>query len=441
MYFMYILLFRSQVPCPNEPENWLYTNESGPSEPALNLSPRAPNPAIRVQRLWTRPAPAGMLAPMGQPTTYVAVDLDSLRHNVRQVMAACEPAQLMAVVKGDGYGHGAALAARAAVGAGAPWVVAGNVHEAILLREAGLEAPILVLLPVLPDEAEAIVQHDLVATIGSPDDVAILADAAGRYGARVTAHVFLDTGIGRLGLRPDDLDGFVEQARQSSDLLTIEGAYMHFASAHLPDKRGAYEREFPPFLSALEALRSALPGLRCAHAGSSPTLLDLPADTRLDYVRVGTLLYGEWWPGAVSRSLDLRPTWELRSRLVALRTVPAGSPIGYGGHFRTRRRTIVATVPVGHSHGLTCQPARPHTGWRETAGHVLSSLRLRPHRWIATVRGHAAPLIGRVSMDQCCLDVTDVPGVQLGDQVSLPCRRTAATSRLPRLPRLPTALQ
>jgi alanine racemase len=370
---------------------------------------------------------------MTLPTTYIAVDVDNLQHNVRQVMAACQPAQLMAVVKGDGYGHGAALAAQAAVEAGAPWIVAGNVGEAGAIRAAGVSAPLLVLLPVLADEAEAVLELSLTATIGSLDDVRLLREAACRHGQRAVAHVLLDTGIGRLGIGPGEVPQFVERVREAAEFVAVEGVYMHFASAHLGDKQAAYETEFQPFRSQLEVLREALPDYRLAHAGSSPTLMDLPPDTRLDYLRVGTLLYGEWWIGALHRSLHLKPTWELRSRIVALRTVRRGTPVGYAGEFRARRPTVVATVPVGHSHGLTCQPMRPHSSWRETAKHVLSALHVRPNRWLAAVRGHIAPLIGRVSMDQCCLDVTDVPGVEVGDTVVLPCRRTLASSRIPRI--------
>jgi alanine racemase len=148
---------------------------------------------------------------------------------------------------------------------------------------------------------------------------------------------------------------------------------------------------------------------------------------RLDAVRPGTLLYGQYPSAAVPRGLDLRETWRMHARIVAVRDVPAGSAVGYGGEYVTRRPSRLAVLPVGYADGFTVAPASTNTGWRG-----LKAL-LRPAPLLVTVRGRRAPVVGRVAMQVCTLDVTDLPGVAVGDVVTVPARRITAGARLPRV--------
>ncbi len=360
------------------------------------------------------------------------MDVEALRHNVRAVRGALsERCELMAVVKADGYGHGLEAVARAAQEAGASWVGVGTVDEGAAVRAAGVQLPILVLLPVLPAEAPVLVEHGLTATVASGDDLLILREAARQAGRRVCAHLFVDCGIGRLGVHPDELRDFEEAARSAAPELRITGAYGHFARAHEPNKEPA-RREMATFLAAAEALRQWREPPSILHLASSASVLDLP-ESQLDLARVGTLLYGVWWPGARNRNLDLRPTWELRTRVIAVREVRAGTSIGYGAEYTTSRPTAIATVPVGHAHGLTQTPVRSRVSWREVARVAAVALGMRRGNPVAQVRGFPAPIVGRVSMDQCCLDVSGIPDCRLGDPVTLPCRMTSATDRLPKV--------
>ena len=188
----------------------------------------------------------------------------------------------------------------------------------------------------------------------------------------------------------------------------------------------ATRRQFDEFDRVLRGLERAGidPGLR--HCANSAALVRFP-DLRLDAVRPGTILYGQYPSAAVPRTLDLRETWRMSARVVAVRDMPAGSAIGYGGEFVTRRPTKLAVLPVGYADGFTVAPASVGAGLRG-----LKNL-LRPAPVTVTVRGKRAPVVGRVAMQICTVDVTDIAGVSVGDVVTIPARRITASARLPRL--------
>jgi alanine racemase len=172
------------------------------------------------------------------------------------------------------------------------------------------------------------------------------------------------------------------------------------------------------------------------HCAASRLVLEEP-ETHLEMVRVGTLLYGQY-PGHVKeRDLDLRETFALRSRIVHLGTVGVGGKVGYGGDFRTRRETTLATVPVGYGHGLGVLPLsvaqRPQTAVKGFFARTAGAWGRVKHRPTVTIRGHEAPIIGRIAMDHCTVDVTDLPEAELGDDVTLPVRRTAVSPDVPRV--------
>jgi len=326
--------------------------------------------------------------------TWAEIDLDAIAHNVRQLKRHIgERVKLMAVVKANAYGHGAVPVARTALESGAERLAVNRVVEGIELRRAGIAAPILVLGYFPPWEAEAVVRHGLIPTVTEREVASALAEAAGRLGKAVPIHIKVDTGMGRFGLLPEEVVDFVQGLADFPNL-HLEGLYTHFAAADEADKSYT-RRQFGIFLDVLKRLEEAGVEVPIRHAANSAATLDLP-ETHLDMVRCGIAIYGLYPSAEVSRSVPLRPAMSLKSRVARLRTLPAGSCISYGCTYITSSPTRVALVPVGYGDGYH---------------------RLLSNRGQVLIRGRRAPILGRVCMDQLVVDVSDIPGVRLNDEV------------------------
>lgn len=373
-------------------------------------------------------------------STYVAVDTEALGQNLRTVRTRLsERVRLMAVVKANGYGHGLELSARTLAAAGADWLGVSSLAEGVALREAGLALPVLVFLPVLASDVEALVHHRLTGTIVSRDEVPAYAQATRRLGQAADIHIYVDTGLGRLG-SDDSLPDMLAAAEPYS-AVNVTGVYTHFGppgSGTMLEgidalKPGASVKTFASLANS--ALAAAGAGRICVHCAASELTLKDPA-SHLDMVRVGTLLYGQMPAEVGDVGIRLRKTFELRSHIVAIQTLPPGSPVGYGGQFVTRRETRVATVPVGLAHGLGQIPESLLRNWRLVVADFVRRRAARRGRaergpW-ATLNGRRVPIIGRISMDQCCLDVTDTDAA-VGDRVVLDTRRVSTGATIPRV--------
>ena len=331
---------------------------------------------------------------------------------------------VIAVVKANAFGHGAGEAAQVFQSAGAKCFAVTTPDEARELRNAGITERMLVFLPPLPEQIEVLLSAGCDLTVCDSDGVAAIAEAAQRMGLVASVQLKVDTGMGRLGVLPAEAPALARQIAANPSL-RFAGIYTHFARA-LEKNDAAVRRQFAVFQKALTDLERAGvdPGLR--HCANSAAAVRFP-EMRLDAVRLGTILYGQYPSAAVPRTLKLRDTWRMQARLVSVRDVPAGSAIGYGGEFRTRRLSRLAVLPVGYADGFTTAPASAAQGVRG-----LKSW-LRPAPLTVTVRGSRAPVVGRVAMQTCIIDVTDVPGVAAGDIVTVPMRRLMASARLPRL--------
>ncbi len=378
-----------------------------------------------------------------RPTTYVAVDLDAVAHNARQVLGGLKPgARLCAVVKANAYGHGMVPVARTCLAAGAQWLGVSTVDEGVTLREADIRAPVLVFMPASGDEVRAAVEHSLTCTVVSSAQVMALQREAERQGAVARAHVYQDLGLGRMGGDEPLVD--VVSAAEPWPQIEIGGTYAHFgppgSAVALPAMEWAGAGSSLKAYAAVmfDALKEATERRLMFHAAASGLYCEA-TDNHLDMVRIGTLLYGQY-PDHIpqqQRTLDLRPTFELRSHIVAVHTLQQGMRIGYGGEFRCGRRTRVATVPVGFAHGLGMVPESV-TGRLRTVlkGFVREQdgRRGRTDRLpYARVGDRRAPLLGRISMDQCCLDVTELPEVDAGAEVVLPVRRVTCNPAIARV--------
>ena len=331
---------------------------------------------------------------------WVEVDLAAYRHNLREV-ARHTGTRVLAVVKANGYGHGMAPVARAAVEAGAAYLGVALVAEGVRLRQeevgasrGGSPIPILVMGAALAAQAEAIAAHRLAQVVTRPELAAALQEAGTRRGVRVPVHVKVDTGMGRVGVAPGEALRFCRWVARHSHL-RLEGVMTHFATSDEEDISYSLE-QLRVFRELAPALRAEFgPGL-LLHTANSGAITRMP-DSWLDMVRPGLVSYGIS-PSPEPIPLDLRPCLALRGRITQVREFPAGQRVSYGGIFTTRRPTVLGTLPIGYADGYR---------------------RALSNRGEALVRGRRAPLRGRVCMDQLVLDLTDLPGARVGDVATL----------------------
>lgn len=365
---------------------------------------------------------------------WVEVDTAALEHNVRQVLGLLRPGtELMAVVKSDAYGLGAVETARAAVAAGASWLGVTTVEEGLELRRHGLTAPILVFAPPLEAEAPACLAYGLTPTVTHRDVAEYLARAARSLGIAAPVHLKVETGLGRLGLEPA---AAVELAREMAAWpeIFLEGVYTHLATAGL--NSAFVLRQAKAFEAVLVGLEDVGIRPRYRHICNSAAIVNHP-DLHYDMVRAGNLLYAQV-SGRVRDRLGLRDPWQVRARILQVRDVPKGEPVGYGADFRTSRASTLAVIPLGFADGLGIVPARSPRRFGELARAVtklvLSGLGFYRGHYTVEVNGRAVPLVGRVAMQMAIADVTGIPGVRSGDEVGAPAlRRVNTGARLPRL--------
>jgi alanine racemase len=362
---------------------------------------RAPQLLDRQSRVWSRVV---MMRP--DRPTWLEVDLEAIGRNTRLIKDLVGPGvAVLASLKADAYGHGALGVARTVLRNGATWLGVATDSEARPLREAGITAPILVFGFIPAWQAREAVQLNLRATVYALDSARALSRAAQDLGREVRVHVKVDTGMGRLGLRadaPDAIVGYLERLRALPGLV-VEGIYTHFATADSADPSYALRQldRFERVLAALAA-RDLRPAL--VHAANSAATLSLPA-ARYDLVRPGIALYGLSPSEHVRLPEGFAPALSFKTQVALVKEVPAGEGISYGATYITTKPTLVATLPVGYADGFRRGPSN----W----GEVL-------------VHGQRAPLLGRVCMDQCMIDVTHIPGVRIGDEVVLIGRQNDA---------------
>jgi alanine racemase len=320
--------------------------------------------------------------------TWVEVDLEAIRHNAGLLKP--ETAELMAVVKANGYGHGDVEVARAAIEAGATWCGVALVEEGLRLRAAGVEGPILVLSE-LPAGSEAVaLAHRLTPTLYSDGGLERLSSAAR---GSVPVHVKVDTGMHRVGIwPPEEAPAFARRVQAAG--LEVEGLFTHFARSE--EDEVTTKEQLGRFLETADAVRTAGVHPRVLHAANSGATI-LHPESHLDLVRPGIALYGiEPAPG-VGAHLALRPALTWRSRVSAVKRLPAGEAVSYGHRYRLERDALLATVPVGYADGYPRQLT--------VLGEVL-------------IGGRRHGVAGTVTMDQLLVDCGDAE-VQVGEEVVL----------------------
>jgi alanine racemase len=337
--------------------------------------------------------------------TVAVVDLDAIRDNVRVLKP--QGAEVMAVVKANGYGHGAAPVARAALEAGATWLGVALVEEGTELRDAGLSAPVLVLTEFPPGSEREALAARLTPTVYTREALARLAHAAGLVQRPVGVHVKIDTGMHRAGLPPEDAAGFLVDVRRSG--LEIEGLWTHLAVADEPDDPFT-QTQLQRFRTVVEGARKAGTVPRYLHAANSAAMLSRP-DSHFNLVRPGLAVYGLAPGPRLPGVADLRPALTWRSAVSLTKRVAAGEAISYGQRYRLDRPATIATVPVGYADGFRWALGE--------GGEVL-------------IRGRRRPVAGSVTMDQIMDSCQDDP-VAMGDEVVLIGRQGAEWIRVEEL--------
>lgn len=333
--------------------------------------------------------------------TRAEISLDNIGHNVHEFRRLLGPdVQIMAVVKADGYGHGAVETARRALQAGASRLGVALVEEGLELRRAGIEAPVLLLGYTDPAAAPLLLRYRLTPALLGLEQARLFSGSCAAEGGTLPVHLKVDTGMGRIGVRPGEAAAFIDAVSRLPGL-KLEGIFTHLSSAdEESDEARAYTagqlRHFDDIAAAARQRGIALP---LCHAANSAAALLFPR-SRCNMIRLGISLYGcypsPWMKHSVP--VKLRPAMSLKSKIVFLKEVPAQTHVSYGRSYCTAANSVIATLPIGYADGYSRRLSN--------SGQVL-------------VRGRRAPIVGRICMDQMMIDVSHIRGAAEGDEAVL----------------------
>jgi len=353
---------------------------------------------------------------VGRPV-WADVSVSALTHNLRAIRDFVNPPaekrktprKVLSIVKGNGYGHGGPQVAKILEKAGSDWFGVTCTEEGIALRKAGVRKPILVLTSFWPGEEASLLKYDLTPVVHRCEQLRALERAVARRGGRkaFSFHLKIDTGMNRLGVAPTDIECVARQLAKC-DHLRLGGVLSHLASSEAFSATPQGEqtsRQQERFFNAVEHLRKLRIDPGIVHLANSAAIAARP-DTWADMVRPGVILYG-YHPGydpqekrgESERLLPLKPVMSLRTRVISLRPIQTGTAVGYNARFIAPRPSVIAVLAAGYGDGI-------HRSLSNGKGSVL-------------VRGKLAPIVGIVSMDVTMIDVTDVPGVEIGDLVTV----------------------
>ena len=329
---------------------------------------------------------------------WAEINLDNITHNIREFQKIIpSTTQIMAVVKADAYGHGSIEVANAALQAGASRLAIAFLEEGIVLRKKGITAPIFILGVSAPGTENAVIEHALCPTIASIESARRFSERGKGHGTIIRFHLKLDTGMGRIGVRPEQLAEFLEVLQKLPNL-DMEGVFSHFSKADEQDKSYT-QLQLDRFHECLNMIQQSGCTPKFRYLANSAGTMETPA-SHFDIVRIGISLYGLYPSDEVDRStVHLQPVMSWKTRIAHLKTLPPGEAVSYGGMFLTKRPTVVATLPLGYADGFR------RLLWGKN--------------WHVLIKGQRVPIIGKICMDMCMVDVTDIADVMTGDEVVL----------------------
>lgn len=328
---------------------------------------------------------------------WVEIDLAALTHNVKQLKNLLSPqTELMAVVKADAYGHGAVAVSQTVLSAGASWLGVATIPEGIELREAGIEAPILLLGAThTAQQVKAIAQWQLQPTICTAKQALIFSEVLVSLNQSLPVHAKLDTGMSRLGAPWQEATEFVQLVKGLPNL-KLASIYSHLATADSPDT-AVMKEQHQRFERAIAQIKtSGINPIRLHLANSAAALAD--PDLHYDLVRVGLATYGLYPAPHLQNVVDLKPAMQVKAKVTQVKTIEAGTGVSYGYQFIAQRQTKIAVVGVGYADGIP---------------------RNLSNKMQVLVKGKLVPQVGAVTMDQLMLDVTDIPDLEVGEVVTL----------------------
>ena len=328
---------------------------------------------------------------------WAEIDLDCIKHNMIEIRKQVKDKTIIAIVKADAYGHGAIDVSTVLLENGADKLGVAVITEALELRESGIQAPILILGYTPLDFAEDLIRQNIEQTVYSLDYATKLSEVAVKEEKEVEIHIAIDTGMGRIGFLPNE-EGLndIEKISKLKNI-KIKGIFTHFSSSDEADKEYTMKQinKFKEFDKRLQEL-----GIKIEekHLSNSAAILDVE-EAYFDAVRPGIIIYGYYPSNEVMKEkINLKPALTLKSNIVHVKALPKGEYISYGREFKTERESIIATLPIGYADGYTRALYKN--------GKVI-------------INGKMAPIVGRICMDQCMIDVTDIEGVSVGDEVIL----------------------
>jgi alanine racemase len=326
---------------------------------------------------------------------WIEVDLAAIQRNLGAIRRFVgSRVKILGVVKANAYGHGLVPVAQALVEGGVDLLAVASVVEGVALRQDGISALILVLGQLLSEEATPVVRHSLIQAIGDSQAADALSQATSDLERPAFVHLKVDTGMGRYGVWHEEAVSLVRRLVQFPGL-KMEGVFTHLSMAG--QNAEATEEQLARFTQVIQRLSRARLPVGLKHAANSVGLVKFP-NSHWDLVRTGLLLYGCSPIKEGGLPFELQPALTLKSRVRFLKTVPTGQTVSYGGTWAAARPAKVATIPVGYAHGY---------------------VRALSNRAQVLIRGHRAPVIGRITMEDLMTDVTDIPGVAVGDEVVL----------------------
>ncbi len=344
--------------------------------------------------------------------TWSEINLGAVRQNlacIRELIT--DGVDIMAVVKANAYGHGLSRISQVLVKGGVDYLGVATVDEALKLRSSGIKTPILVLGSVLEEEAKAASRADITLTLCNDDLLEILSKLAKRSKIRPRVHVKIDTGMGRIGVWHEEAVPFIKEAASRKGI-ELEGIYTHFSSAGRDEL--VTRMQIRDFEKVLDGTEKAGIKVKYRHAANSIATVDWEK-AHLNLVRPGILIYGVYPKESFRRYFKLRPVMNLKTKIVHLKEAPPGRSISYGRTYITQRHTRIATIPIGYADGY---------------GRILSN------KAEALVRGQYVRVVGMVTMDQTLLDVGNIKGVRVGDEVVLVGRQGEAEILIEKIAKL-----
>jgi alanine racemase len=343
--------------------------------------------------------------------TWAEIDLGAIGYNSRKIRAALtKGTDIMAVVKANAYGHGIVEVSRILEGLKIRYLGVATLDEALILRNAGIKLPILILGSLLPEKVELAVKNDITLTLCNKEVLAALSGIA-RKGLRPKVHIKVDTGMGRIGVWHESAVGFITEVKKR-EAIEIEGVYTHFSIAGRDKFFTQYQIDsFEGIISELRGKGISIP---LKHAANSIACCDWKK-SHLNMVRPGIIIYGIYPKRNFPRLIKLKPAFSLKTKIAFIKDTPPGRSISYGRTYITEAHTKIATLPIGYADGY---------------GRILSN------KAEVLVKGRRAPVVGKVTMDQTMVDVGHIRNAKVGDEVVLIGKQGKEEIRIERLARL-----